>query len=194
LNLKLIDMEWKNLPKEIQERMLECQVEQGNKRDESVFEENVCNDFNHGGFTFENTIEGGSFWTKVLIRENIDTFFEKYHKKNNNPKELLNEAIGLLKLINEESVFSYFGDGLIGDLLVKIDDDIIGDNGCGTTFTKYDIGKSAYYAKIIKDMDSKELCVFEDRIEKFTKFCGGDALSPLFKTMSELFYWIEANW
>lgn len=38
-------------PKEIVERMLECQVEQGNSRDVSIFEENRDRDKLRGGLT-----------------------------------------------------------------------------------------------------------------------------------------------
>ena len=54
-------MEWKDLPKEIQNRMLDCQVEQGNPRDVSVFEKNV-----YSGFIWCCTKEGFEYWDKIL--------------------------------------------------------------------------------------------------------------------------------
>ena len=67
-------------PKEIVERMLECQVEQGNPRDVSIFEEDRDMDGRHGGFTWGKTSEGHNFWAKILMFTKLDTFFEKYPK------------------------------------------------------------------------------------------------------------------
>ena len=67
-------------PREIVERMLECQVEQGNPKDVSVFEENRNMDGFHGGFTWCDTSEEYDFWAKILVFTKLDTFFEKYPK------------------------------------------------------------------------------------------------------------------
>lgn len=70
----------KDLPEEIVEKMLERQVEQGNKRDISVFENNIaCGRFD-GGFTWIDSKEGGLFWDGVLTFKNFGRFFEKYPK------------------------------------------------------------------------------------------------------------------
>ena len=67
-------------PREIVERMLECQVEQGNPRDVSIFEVDRCTDQRCKGFTWENTSEGHDFWAKILMNGRLDTFFKKYPK------------------------------------------------------------------------------------------------------------------
>ena len=80
-------------PKEIIARMLECQEEQGNKEDISVFEKRVvAGDFNKG-FTWHKTKEGNIFWSDVINNKDFNHFFEKYPKKQeyqelkNNKKE-----------------------------------------------------------------------------------------------------------
>lgn len=67
-------------PREIVERMLECQVEQGNPKDVAVFEVGRCTDQRCKGFTWKNTSEGHDFWNKVIENKNFTTFFEKYPK------------------------------------------------------------------------------------------------------------------
>jgi hypothetical protein len=69
--------EFDKLPKEIQERMLECQVEQGKPRDADVFRDSITN-----GFLFIKTIEGSDFWWEVLKNKNHNLFFQKYPKKS----------------------------------------------------------------------------------------------------------------
>jgi len=66
-------------PNEVVEKMLERQVEQGNKRDVSVFER-----FNRdcvNGFSWANTKEEYYFWDEVICEKNFNLFFEKYPKE-----------------------------------------------------------------------------------------------------------------
>ena len=67
-------------PREIVERMLECQVEQGNPRDVSIFEHYPNADQDSGGFNWRATIEGDDWWSKVIDDKNFDIFFLKYPK------------------------------------------------------------------------------------------------------------------
>ena len=76
-------------PREIVERMLECQVEQGNPRDVSVFENILDADRYFGGFTWRDTIEGSNWWSKVIDDKNFDTFFNKYPKTSQYPKVMM---------------------------------------------------------------------------------------------------------
>ena len=64
-----------DFPVEIVEKMLERQVEQGNKRDVSVFEQSK-----YDGFDWDITPEGGQFWVEIIKNKNFDLFFEKYPK------------------------------------------------------------------------------------------------------------------
>lgn len=74
--------EFDKLPKEIQERMLECQEEQANPRDADVFRDKIWASEYHGGFEWVQAIEGDNFWREVLEKNNHDLFFEKYPKKS----------------------------------------------------------------------------------------------------------------
>ena len=76
-------------PQEIVEKMLERQVEQGNKRDVSVFER-TCT----GGFFWDITIEGQLFWSSVIKNKNFDVFFAKY-PKNQYPRVMMVRSTGI---------------------------------------------------------------------------------------------------
>ena len=70
-------------PKEIIARMLECQEEQGSKRNVSIFEKRVVAGRFNEGFSWDKTQEGGFFWHKVINNKDFDFFFERYPKQNN---------------------------------------------------------------------------------------------------------------
>ena len=70
----------KGFPREIVERMLECQVEQDNPKDVSVFECAPNTNQHFGGFNWKDTIEGDDWWSKVMYDKNFDIFFLKYPK------------------------------------------------------------------------------------------------------------------
>lgn len=75
--------ELKGFPTEVVEKMLERQVEQGGKRDVSIFEEVRCSA--GSGFYWDRTPEGHEFWKNVIEKRNFDAFFTKY-PKNTYPK------------------------------------------------------------------------------------------------------------
>jgi hypothetical protein len=72
------EVTWDELPIEIQKRMLECQVEQGNNKDETVFREYVWVGKHSGGFTWDKTDEGEDFWNDIIHNKNFNVFFERY--------------------------------------------------------------------------------------------------------------------
>ena len=74
-------IEFKNLPVEIQQRMLDEQVRQGNKRDAEVFVECMYSAKSQGGFTWAQSVEDTGFWTEILLKGNFVVFFEKYPKR-----------------------------------------------------------------------------------------------------------------
>ena len=102
-------------PKEIIARMLDCQEEQGNKIDISVFEENKFYGKAEGGFDWNKTKEAELFWFKVITEKNFNLFFEKYPKKEDNSQEfkvgdkvydILLGKIGIVKrILNDISAF-----------------------------------------------------------------------------------------
>jgi hypothetical protein len=76
----------KRFPQEIVKRMLDYQVEQGNRRNVTIFERDKC-DCNKG-FNWSKTKEDSYFWCEVIIREDFNLFFKKYPKKLTNTYEL----------------------------------------------------------------------------------------------------------
>lgn len=68
------------LPKEIQEKMLEHQVAQGNIRDPKVFRRYIYIVKYYGGFDWDETPEGHDFWGKVISDGKTEVFFERYPK------------------------------------------------------------------------------------------------------------------
>ena len=82
---------FKLLPKEVQEKMLNEQVRQGNARNEEVFNNCIISDFNDGGFTWDDSEEGYEYWEGIL--DTPDDDYEFNIKKSEIPVEMtLHEA------------------------------------------------------------------------------------------------------
>lgn len=71
----------KGFPKEVVEKMLEIQVEQGNERDVRVFEKDRYASKEEGGFWWLDTIEGSDFWNRIIQHRDFNAFFIKYPKQ-----------------------------------------------------------------------------------------------------------------
>jgi hypothetical protein len=71
----------KGFPIEVVQRMVDCQVEQGNKADVSVFQRNKFAGQLNNGFDWHITKEGYSFWNEVF-KGNFDEFWKMYPQKN----------------------------------------------------------------------------------------------------------------
>ena len=67
-------------PIEVQEKMLERQVEQGNHRDPNVYIRSFSSGRSKGGFTWSDTPEGHDFWSNIDDYEDYSEFFELYPK------------------------------------------------------------------------------------------------------------------
>jgi hypothetical protein len=97
-------------PKEVIARMLECQEEQGNKRDVSIFEKNITE-----GFIWGQTKESDFFWYEVISNKDFNLFFEKYPKKEDNQVfrvgdkvyDIILGKIGIVKEINLQEVKAF---------------------------------------------------------------------------------------
>jgi hypothetical protein len=76
----------KDIRADIVEVMLLRQVEQGNKRDVSVFEKHRTECFENGAFEWSETPEGDAVWCAALINKNFAPFYE-FHKKQANTPE-----------------------------------------------------------------------------------------------------------
>lgn len=70
-----------NFPIEVVQRMVDCQVEQGNKADVRVFQLRKLTRFKYGGFDWDKTTEGDSFWLHIICNKTFNLFFEKYLQK-----------------------------------------------------------------------------------------------------------------
>lgn len=70
-------------PKEIIARMLECQEEQCNKINVSVFEKDKTAGETPKGIIWRETKEGFDFWSEVIRYKNFALFFARYPKKDN---------------------------------------------------------------------------------------------------------------
>lgn len=80
-----------NFPIEVVQKMVDYQVEQGNKADPSVFQEDSIANAYRGGFNWDNTEEGFNWWVSIIDEENFDKFFERY------PKGFTNKQVIVLK-------------------------------------------------------------------------------------------------
>lgn len=74
-------IKFKDLPVEIQERMLDEQVRQGNPRNAGVFEKDTSVSPLEGGFLWDESVEGYDFWDKIILRGDIAVFYEKHPKR-----------------------------------------------------------------------------------------------------------------
>ena len=72
--------QFERAPKEVQEKMLERQVEQGNIRDPYIFVKNFSSGRDNGGFTWGKTPEGRKFWENISDYDDYSEFFELYPK------------------------------------------------------------------------------------------------------------------
>lgn len=84
------------VPNDIVERMMDCQEEQGNNRDASVFEKFGISSDVEGGFYWFKTKEGQAIWEYVIRKKNFQPFYDFWKKENKNKIETK------LKKLNEK--------------------------------------------------------------------------------------------
>ena len=72
---------FKDLPVEIQERMLDQQARHGKPRNAEVFEKEIMATPQEGGFLWAQSVEGFDFWNKIITDGNLAIFYEKYPKR-----------------------------------------------------------------------------------------------------------------
>ena len=70
-----------NFPIEVVEKMVEEQMNQGNKPNVNLFTIDKCATRYEGGFNWESTRDGFRFWEKIIKEELFDLFFERYPRK-----------------------------------------------------------------------------------------------------------------
>jgi hypothetical protein len=74
-------MQFKNLPVEIQQRMLDEQERQGNPRNAEIFEKNTAACLRRGGFSWKDSVDGYDFWAEIIQDANFVDFYKKYPKQ-----------------------------------------------------------------------------------------------------------------
>jgi hypothetical protein len=69
-------IQFKDLPVEIQQRMLDEQERQGNTRNAKEFEEGIMR-----GFSWDRSVEGFDFWNRIIENGDLAEFYKKYPKQ-----------------------------------------------------------------------------------------------------------------
>lgn len=102
-----------DFPIEVVQKMVDYQVGQGNKADVTIFQNRKENDSGHGGFCWNETQEGFSFWENVLYG-NFSLFFEKYPKKEplNESKKAIKDIDVMPKFIWDRKRIDMIKDGI----------------------------------------------------------------------------------
>lgn len=69
-----------NFPIQIVQKMVDYQVEQGNKANVEIFQLHNQMTRKGGGFDWNETVEGKSFWVNIIVNEYFNLFFQLYPK------------------------------------------------------------------------------------------------------------------
>ena len=98
----------KDFPIEVVQEMVNEQVRQGNKADVDVFQKNACRGGICGGFIWDRTVMGESFWCDVISNRKFNLFFQKYPKKQSSPEQkcVSIEVPDGYEIDNEKSTFT----------------------------------------------------------------------------------------
>lgn len=72
---------FKDLPVEIQQRMLDEQERQGYPRNAEVFEKATSASPFEGGFLWAQSVEGFDFWNRIIENGDLAEFYKKYPKR-----------------------------------------------------------------------------------------------------------------
>lgn len=72
--------QFEELPIEVQEKMMDYQEIQGNKRDPDKFRPYLDTDKDDGGFDWDKTPEGIDFWEAILNDNELEVFWNEYPK------------------------------------------------------------------------------------------------------------------
>lgn len=94
----------KGFPIEVVQRMVDYQVKQGNLADISIFQSTASEEFQFGGFNWDETPEKTNFWHSVIMDREFDRYFEMYPKsaagrgakRTAPPESILQEAERLI--------------------------------------------------------------------------------------------------
>lgn len=149
------------IPDEIKEMMLKEQVEQGNKRDWSVFEKDPTKGILEGGFSWDITEDGSNFWLDVLEKKNYWSFFEKYpiiYNKKYEDECKLDRYVRIIK--NEDG----FTDIEIGDVFkvnyIVGNDVYIHENDLLMYYSEVEFISKEEYEKCKLEVDNMFFCEY----------------------------------
>ena len=125
--------ELEGFPIEVVQRMCEEQVAQGRKFNPEVF---ARFKFSEGeGFSWEESIEGYSFWDEVIDEKNFNLFFEKYPKKEQyNPNKLYETPKRMYAKYSKATA-----DWGIADIIGEYDGYYLGKDKTGLVFSYSDV-------------------------------------------------------
>lgn len=99
---------FKDLPVEIQQRMLDEQERQGYPRNAEVFEKATSASPFEGGFLWAQSMEGFDFWNRIIENGDFAVFYEK------KPKRPLLKVIPLhVKILNSKGLFEEIAEKLL---------------------------------------------------------------------------------
>lgn len=101
-----------NIPDFVVEEMLNQQELQGNKRDVTAFENSILSEKHSGGFDWIETIQGESFWERVLTEHDFHLFLSWFRPtllvSDNITVPVKAEVIGYVKLDKYCGNYDYF--------------------------------------------------------------------------------------
>lgn len=192
----------KDIPDEIVEKMLDNQVNQGNKRDHTVFESNLSAAIIPAGFIWNRSIEEKSgivdFWHKIIDNKNFDIFYEfypEYKIKSSSSSSSLNRP----NFANVEETIAWL------DANYPIDTEFIspysGDKGTRKgPITFFEKGK--YVAAINTKGDSKYFIIHDNKLTPTTPLCDIKVSSsvntpigyPNLSNESETIKWLKKSY
>ena len=68
----------KDFPVGVVVRMMEEQKRQGNYPDVEVFQNDISSNYDEGGFSWDKTEDGHTFWLHVIAGRNFKVLFKEY--------------------------------------------------------------------------------------------------------------------
>ena len=100
-------------PIEVVQRMIECQVEQGNKANVTIFQKRNRCGVESGGFEWGDTKEKFYFWEEIIVYGKFEVFFKRYPKEMEESLKYDNEKLrwDLLPLEDIEDVVKVYTEG-----------------------------------------------------------------------------------
>lgn len=160
--------ELRGIPKEIIERMLECQYELTGGASLELLEECANNSFN-----FARTIEGVDFWNEVLVERNYKIFFKRYPELRYVYKvedgDLIKGLSGFpIEVVQRMVDYQYMQTG-VSNVLIFQNNVVAGIHGYG--FYWYDTAEGDDFWRDV--IENKDFAIFFKRYPKVVSVSDG---------------------